>query len=295
MERYRRFLDKLHEHVQDDWDRLMPIVGDEGVGKSTLILQSIWLYEEIRGNDPTPETVLDYVVFDDRDAFREKLLTADPGDPIAVMDAPHVLYNKDVMQPDQKEVQKSLLDIRTENYVIFLGYQDWDDIPDQLRKRRAKNAIQIPKRGLLNGFSRAKLDEKYENLDGMEWPDPDLRDTFPSLEGTRIWERFNEIDKERKQRRLQQDSDESDTDRTPQDVVNEIVAAERLEEYVEVNEFQKRAYYSKPLLRFDYPDLSDQEADQVRSALSREADPASFADFEADDDAEPEGETPNPP
>lgn len=293
MERYKRFLEELHKYVQRDWDRIIPVIGDEGVGKSTLILQSIWLYEEIRGNDPSPETVLDYVVFDDRDAFREKLLTADPGDPIAVMDAPHVLYNKDVMMPDQKAVEKSLLDIRTENYVIFLGYQAWGDAPDQLRKRRAKNAIQVPRRGMLKGYSRAQLDEKYDRLDDMEWPDPALVDTFPSLEGTRLWERFNEIDKERKRSRLQQD-DDSDSDLAPQDVVNEIVTADRLEEYVEVNEFQNRAYYSKPLLRYDYPDLSDQEADQVRSALSREAPPESFADVEEEPDAA-EGETPNPP
>ncbi len=289
MERYKRFLERLHEHVQRDWDRLMPVVGEEGAGKSTLILQSIWLYEQIRGNDPTPETVLDYVVFDDRDAFRQKLLTAEPGDPIGVMDAAHILYNKDVMMPDQKDVEKSLLDIRTENYVIFLGYQDWGDIPRQLRKRRAKNVIQVPSRGTLKGFNRRQLDEKYHKLDDMQWPDHALIDTFPSLEGTRLWERFSEIDTERKRRRLQQDED-SEAELTPQDVVSKIVVEDALAEYVEVNEFQKRAYYSKSLLRYDYPDLSDQQADQVRSALTREADPATLADLGETDTQPPTGE-----
>ena len=281
MERYKRFLEKLHEHVQRDWDRLIPVVGGEGAGKSTLILESIWLYEQIRGNDPTPESVLDYVVFDDRDAFREKLLGADQGDPIALMDAAHVLYNKDVMMPDQKETEKSLLDIRVENYVIFLGYQSWGDIPKQLRERRAKNVIRAPSRGTLKGYNRAQLDEKHHNLDAQKWPDHALIDSFPSLEGTRVWQRFDEIDRERKRRRLQTD-EESDAELTPQDVVDQIVAADALGDYVEVNEFQKRAYYSKPLLRYDYPDLSDQETDQVRAALSREADPSEFADGETD-------------
>ncbi|WP_423745107.1 hypothetical protein V5735_03515 (plasmid) [Haladaptatus sp. SPP-AMP-3] len=290
MERYKRFLEKLHEHVQRDWDRLIPFVGEEGAGKSTLILQSIWLYELIRGNDPTPETVLDYVVFDDRDAFKQKLLSSDPGDPIGVMDAAHILYNKDVMMPDQKDVEKSLLDIRTENYVIFLGYQDWDDIPRQLRKRRAKNAIRVPSRGTLKGYNRRQLDEKYRNLDGMQWPDHALIDTFPSLEGTRLWERFDEIDKERKRRRLQQEDDDSDGELTPQDVVSKIVVEDILDEYVEVNEFQNRAYYSKSLLKYDFPDLSDQQADQVRSALGREADPATLADLEGTDTPPSTGE-----
>lgn len=290
MERYKRYLEKLYQHVQNDWDRIIPIIGPEGVGKSTLILQSNWLWDDIRGKNPRPETVLDYVVFDDRDAFRQKLLSSSQTDPISVMDAAHVLFNKDVMKPDQIEVEKSLLDIRTENYVIFLGYQSWGDIPTQLRKRRAENAIYIPRRGYLKGFNRRQLDEK-ESMDEGEWPDPALRDTFPSLEGTRLWERFNEIDKQRKRSRLQTD-EAADSELTPQDVVDEIVDQDALVEYVEVNEFQERAYYSKPLLRYDYPSLSDQEADQVRSALSREADPATLL---ADTEDEGDGGTDTPP
>jgi len=288
MNRLETYLKNLYENrIQKDWDRLIPVVGGEGVGKSTLILESIWTYEEIRNNDPGPASVLDKVVFDDRDAFRDKLLSANPGDPIAIMDAAHVLYNKDVMQPDQIEVEKSLLDVRIENYVFFLGYQDWGDIPKTLRKRRAENAFYIPNRGYLQGFNRDQLDEKYNDLDDNQWPDPALRDTFPSLEGTELWNRFNEIDKERKRSRLQREDNE-ESELTPQQVVDEIVSDKLLEEYVDVNEFQDRAYYSKPLIKYDYPSLSDQEADQVRSALTREADPATLID-------DGEGDTPNPP
>lgn len=288
MNRLETYLKNLYENrIQKDWDRLIPVVGSEGVGKSTLILESIWTYEEIRNNDPGPASVLDKVVFDDRDAFRDKLLSANPGDPIAIMDAAHVLYNKDVMQPDQIEVEKSLLDVRIENYVFFLGYQDWGDIPKTLRKRRAENAFYIPNRGYLQGFNRDQLDEKYNDLDDNQWPDPALRDTFPSLEGTELWNRFNEIDKERKRSRLQREDNE-ESELTPQQVVDEIVSDNLLEEYVDVNEFQDRAYYSKPLIKYDYPSLSDQEADQVRSALTREADPATLID-------DGEGDTPNPP
>lgn len=288
MDRVERFLEYLYEnHILKDWDRLIPVVGSEGVGKSTFILEAIWLYEQNRGNDPTPASVLDKVVFDDRDAFRDKLLSAEPGDPVAVMDAAHVLYNKDVMQPDQIEVEKSLLDVRIENYVFFLGYQDWGDIPKQLRKRRAENVFYIPNRGYVRGFNREQLNEKYNNLDDNKWPDPALSDTFPSLEGTPIWERFEEIDKERKRSRLKRETDD-ENQVTPQQVVDNIVSEDALEEYVDINEFQGRAYYSKPLIKYDYPALSDQQADQVRSALTREADPASLVDDE-------EGETPNPP
>jgi len=279
LDRTRRYLEHLYEtKIQRNWDRIIPVVGSEGVGKSTWILQAIWLYEQARGNDPDPATVMNAVVFDDRDAFRDKLLAADEGDPIAVMDAAHILYNRDVMMPDQKETEKSLLDIRVENYVIFLGYQDWGDIPRTLRKRRAENAFYIPRRGYVKGYNRDQLDEKHSELDDEEWPDPALEDTFPSLEGTELWNRFETVDTERKRSRLQREDDTDDDAITPQDVVDDIVSNDALDDFVDVNEFQDRAYFSKPYIRFEYPDLSDQEADQVRSALRRQADPAELVD-----------------
>jgi len=276
MKRYQRYLEKLHTHIQQDWDRIIPVIGPEGVGKSTLILQSIWLYEQARSHTPTPETVLNHVVFDDRNTFRNQLLAADPGDPIAVMDAAHVLYNKDVMMPDQKEVEKSLLDIRTENYVIFLGYQDWTDIPRQLRKRRAENAIYIPTRGRLHGFNRNQLDDKYQQSNDNGWPDPALIDTFPSLEGTRLWTRFDEIDRERKRRRLHVDDDSEENEPTPQSVAQEILQNSP-EEYLDQHEVHNRWFINKALIRYDYPSLSDQQATQVKAAIERQVDVETLA------------------
>lgn len=271
MDHIQTWLENLYDHIQDDWDRIIPVIGTEGVGKSTLILEMIWLYNQHRNIDPDPASVMSHVVFDSRDAFRDELIGAAPGDPIAVMDAAHILHNMDVMMPDQKETERSLLDIRTENYVIFLGYQDWGDIPKGLRSRRAENALRIPRRGLVYGYNRKQLDEKYDDLGKNEWPDPALRDTFPDLEGTELWERFNEIDRERKRRRLQEDKEDSDDRQSPQEVATEILRGD-VGEYVEFNEFQERAYIDKSLIKFDFPDLSDQEADQVRSAVRREID-----------------------
>lgn len=285
LERIQTYLERLYETtIQDNDDRIILVIGDEGAGKSTFILQAIWLYEQIRGYDPSPASVLDAVVFDDREVFRQKLLNADKGDPIAAMDAAHLLYKKEAMNPDQIDTEKQLLDIRIGNHPIFLGYQDWNDVPDILQRRRAENAFYIPQRGYVNGFSRAALDEKYNEMDAKEWPDPSLRDTFPSLEGTALWERFEEIDEERKRARLQVEEEEDGV--TPQEVVDEIIASETLENFVDINEFQDRAYYSKPYIRFEYPELSDQEADQVRSALRRHAEPAELAGGEEDAETE---------
>lgn len=270
MDRFRIFLEQLHDkYITNNFDRIIPVIGDESMGKSTLILEAIWMYEDHRGNNPDPDAVLDRVVFDSKEAFKQELLNAESGDPMAAMDAAHILYKKEAMNPDQIEVEKNLLDVRIENYVIFLGYQDWSDIPDQLQRRRAKNIIRIPQRGLLEGYNRSQIDQKYSKLDKNEWPEPALRDTFPSLEGTELWERFKEVDAERKRERLKmEDPDEGETEMEPQDVVEDILAGD-VAEYIEVNEFQDRAYFSKPYIKFQYPSLSDQQADQVRAALDR--------------------------
>lgn len=282
MKRLERFVERLYdEHILRDYDRIIPFVGDEGEGKSTLMLEFIWLYELARGHDPTPPTVLDYVTFDDRDSFREKLLAAEPTDPIAIMDAAHILYKKDAMNPGQKETEKSLLDVRLENYVILMGYQDWADIPDNLQRRRAGNLFYIPERGTVYGFNRTQLDEKYNDLGKEEWPEPALRDSFPSLEGTELWSRFEQIDTERKRARLRVDDGDEDSALRPQDVVEEILD-DGLEQYVKVNEFQDRAYYNKALIRFDFPGLSDQQAEQVREALARQQDPEKLVRVETE-------------
>lgn len=276
MKRIERFLEKLYDHITRDYDRIIPVVGSEGYGKSTFILEATWCYEAVRDQDPTPATVLDTVTFDDREAFRQKLLHADPTDPISVMDAAHVLHKKDAMNPEQKQTERSLLDIRIENYVIFLGYQDWGDIPTQLQSRRAENLFYIPRRGVVHGFNRQQLDEKYDSLSRGEWPEPALVDTFPSLEGTELWDRFQQIDAERKRARLQTEDDDGDAEVSPQAVAEEILDND-VAEYVKHNEFQDRAYYNKALIRYDYPELSDQQAEQVREALAREQDPADLA------------------
>lgn len=274
MQRIELFLKHLYEtKISRNFDRIVPVIGDEGVGKSTFILEAIGRYQQIRGGDPSAERVLDAVVLDSREAFEQRLLDASEGDPIAAMDAAHILYKKEAMDPDQIETEKRLLDIRLSNFLIFLGYQDWRDIPDQLQRRRAKNAFYIPKRGVVYGYNRETLDEKYDGARDSGWPDPDLRDTFPSLDGTEVWERFQELDAARKEQRLRagHEGDDEEAELTPQDVAHEIRQNDPAE-YVEFNDYNGQAYVSKPLIKFDYPALSDQQADQVKHAIRRETD-----------------------
>lgn len=215
MDRVQRWLEMLHDReISNDFDRLVVVLGEEGMGKSTFILEAMELWYQALGRTPDgeradPDRIVRHITFDSREEFKRQLLNSDKKDPIALMDAAHILHRKDAMVGGQKDIEKTLLDIRIENFLIFLGYQDWSDVPSQLQSRRAKNVLRIPKRGVVHGYSRQSMDERIE--DG-EWPDPDLRDTFPPLDGD-LWEQFNELDHERKRSRL-----ETEEEQDPEDV-----------------------------------------------------------------------------
>lgn len=210
MQAIYRWLQALHDDViSNDYDRVVIVLGGEGDGKSTFILGAIDLWYRVLGRcsedeRPDPDRILQHVTFDSRPEFKQQLLSSDSKDPLAVMDAAHILHNKEAMHGEQVDIEKTLLDIRFENFLIFLGYQDWGDVPDQLRRRRAKNVIQIPERGKIRGYGRDSIDEKYNTGD---WPEPDLEDTFPSLEGRELWQRFNDLDAEQKRERLEDDTE----------------------------------------------------------------------------------------
>ena len=225
MQAVQQWLQGLHDRViSNDYDRVVIVLGEEGDGKSTFILGAMEMWYRIlgrcrEGERPDPDRLLSHITFDSREEFKTQLLNSDPKDPVAAMDAAHILHNKEAMHGGQVDVEKTLLDIRIENFLVLLGYQDWSDIPDQLRSRRAKNVIHIPERGTVHGYGRASIDEKYK--DG-EWPEPDLKDTFPPLEGRELWEQFNEMDHERKKERLQ-DQQEADPDKVRWQAMAEMV------------------------------------------------------------------------
>lgn len=194
------FLNVIHDEViSQEFDRIVLVIGDEGVGKSTFMLTATWLWQQIKGEEPTPASVLDHVVWD-HDGFKNAMATWDRRSAITVQDAPRVLHKKKAMASDQVELETDLLDVRTMEYLILLGYQDWDLVPSMLQTRRAKNAIYIPSRGTAWLYGRDKLDQR---LGDATWPQPDMKASFPDLSGTTLWQRFKERDTDRKQSRIE--------------------------------------------------------------------------------------------
>jgi len=273
MEKLIRWLEKVYDRrITQEFDLLCPVVGDEGKGKSTLMLELTWLYQDIRGLDPAPESVLDRVVWD-QDGFKTALADWEPRSAITVQDAARVLHKREAMQPDQIETEKDLLDVRTKEFLILLGFQDWDIIPTSLQTRRAKAALYIPRRGRVWGYSRSTLDKR---VDDDDWPDPDLVDTFPALDETRLWDEFQAADREHKEGRIRGDDaeDNDEPEWEPHEVVEDILDGS-VAGYVSENEFNGTVYIDTDLIQYDY-DLSVRGAKQVKKAVTRAVDVESY-------------------
>ncbi|QGX95921.1 hypothetical protein EI982_14570 [Haloplanus rallus] len=277
MEKIDRWMELVYENrVQDEYDQITPIVADEGKGKSTFMLESTGRWQHLKGDEPSIDSVLDRVVWDDRAEFRTALADYPRRAAIPVMDAAHVLFNREQMNPEQIEAEKGLLDVRTQEYFILLGYQDWDDIPRTLRKRRAKNVLRIPTRGTIYGYSRASLDEKYKNCGEDEWPEPDLIDTFPNLDGTDLWAEFKRRDREHKKARLRVDDDDSEEAELTARELAEEIRAEGVGRVVSIHGGNKQPYIDAGLIEADYG-VSIREAKKVKSLLEREVDVEQYA------------------
>lgn len=205
-----RWLEQVDERViQRNDDRVVLVVGDEGVGKSTLMLTMARMWQDIRGRDQSAEAVFDNIVWGGREVFNDAMKEGDEGDMIAVQDAPHVLFSRDAMVGEQKETEKTLMDIRFRNYLIVLGFQDWSDIPTGLARRRAKNALYIPRRGVIRGYNRSSMDTRHKS---GEWPEVDFEDRFPPLDGTELWDEFRKRDEQAKLERLEEQKEQDPED-----------------------------------------------------------------------------------
>lgn len=209
LELTKKYLERIDKQViSKNDDRVLVVLGDEGVGKSTYMLQLAQLWRSIRNGDSGSDSVLESMVWGKRSDFTDALRERPEGSIICVQDAPHVLFRREAMHGEQIDVEKNLLDIRIKNFLIVLGFQDWADVPTSLTRRRAENVFLIPRRGVVRGYSRSGIDERR---DSESWPDPEFQDRFPDLEGTELWTRFQERDREAKMDRLD-DLDEPNTE-----------------------------------------------------------------------------------
>lgn len=207
MQKLEELMQRLyHDRHEDNLDTVLPVIGDEGMGKSTLILQlAVAYYAEREGEAPSITHLLDRICYN-RTGFQNMMANSEKQQLIIVPDAGRLLYSMDAAVAEQKEIEKSLMDVRGLEYMMILGFQSWDRIGGEIKDRRSKLTLKIPRRGLVRGYSREDMDEK---LDTGCWPQSTLSDKFPPLDGTDLWEEYQRVDEEQKRNRLGVDGEDA--------------------------------------------------------------------------------------
>lgn len=213
LHRTEKFARKLHDRrIQKDADAVIPVVGGEGVGKSTFIIQWLMLWDAIRDDrdefvDPNHGELFSQIQ-STRSDLKHAMTNAPEKSTVAMPDAGRALFRKEAMVGEQRELEKDFFDVRFRNCVFLLGFQDWRQVPDFIAGRRARFAFYIRRRGELWGYSRATLDKRIDEGRGIgAWPEPDLQDKFPSLEGSDVWDAYQKFDAGEKMDRMAAEND----------------------------------------------------------------------------------------
>lgn len=267
MKKYKTWLEKLERRViSQEFDRVIPVLADEGYGKSTLMVLTVYLREtEIKGRDLSVDDLFDHIVWDSADELRETITELPEQSTIAVMDAARMLNKKESMTEEQKEIEKDLFDIRSLGHVLLLGFQSPGTVPKDMADRRAKNALHLPSRGRIHGYSRSTLDDwNWET----PYPDLDLKDSFPPLDGTELWEEFQRRDNEHKRQRVAPDEEEEGPSPAREAARK---AKENLEHFVSLDGRDGSLYLDEDMIALEF-ETSEKQSRQARKLLQRDDD-----------------------
>jgi hypothetical protein len=220
MRKINNVIERLYEERHEqELDTVLPVLGDEGMGKSTLMMEIGAKYLEVRdGEPPDADDLLDRICYNRRD-FSQMMANSEKQALIMAPDAARILYSMDVSKSEQKQIEKSLMDVRGLEYMILLGFQSWSRIGGEIKERRAKLTFYIPRRGLVRAYGRKSMDEK---LNSGDWPESPLTDYFPPLDGTEFWEQYQQLDQEKKRERLAAEEEKA-PDQAEKDVKRAVV------------------------------------------------------------------------
>ena len=265
MDTTRKMLERLYERkLSEDHDRIIIVLGDEGSGKSTLMLQCAWFHRDIVPSldDPTVENVMGDVAWD-RAGYKESLAEGNKYRPIIVHDATRIMSKKKAMHSEQVELEEDLFDSRYGRNLQLLGYQDWNHVPTLLQERRAENVFHVTSRGKFKVYGRSHMNQK---VDSGRWPKPGYVDTFDALEGTDLWSAFVEEDERRKMERLAPEEEEEQMSES--EVAEKILSEDGVEPYLSVHGGNGQVYVDKDLIKVEY-DLSVRGARTVKKLVEK--------------------------
>jgi len=251
MRKLELLIDELYERRhQQELDTVMPVIGDEGMGKSTLLMQLAVKYCMVRDGEP-PD--IDHLLSYNRSDFKQAMAESDKQALIIVPDAARILYSMDVAKAEQKTIEKDLMDVRGLEYMILLGFQSWKRIGGEIKERRSKLALKIPRRGLVRVYGRDAMDQR---IDEGSWPQSTMTDKFRPLDGTDLWAEYQSVDEEKKRERLAGEGNE-DVDDAKKQLQRKVAIRAVSQQGMTLREASKLVDYSESWVQNTLADWRD--------------------------------------
>lgn len=143
------------QRVMQDWDVVAIVTGEEGVGKSKLILGMMAYH--ILPKLGLPFKAEDYVFLSgEKEDLSTKWVENERYTPILIDEAIDMFFNMDFQTKVSKTLKKEATSARYLNKIVFLNIPNISDLNKSFRDRRCQIWIHIPRRGLGLMFVRSK-------------------------------------------------------------------------------------------------------------------------------------------
>lgn len=189
MRRLEAALEVHHNNiVNNDYDGVLILTGDEGKGKSNLLLHIIdWWYNKTKGGVSSEDIKS---VGLEVSQFSEALKDAKKYDLIANDEAGDI-SNKRSMSRMNVLLNQAYQVIRGDNLFTILVLPSVFDLDGFFAKRRARGLIHVTKRGRFNYYSQRRLRRiialnQNRILKTLNVTMPTFNDTFPKYKGVLI-------------------------------------------------------------------------------------------------------------
>lgn len=171
-----RNLDAMRNELIDkrDKDMVILVVGMPGNGKSA--------FTAFCGNYLKKDFSEDNFVYTAEDSM--KAIKSWPKNSFINIDEGYdVFFSRNAMTKANKEAIKTFYKYRYKNHIIFINFQNIEDVEPRILKR-VHGLFRVVKQGWVHGFSKQSVDriDINKRKKSVDWPEPDLRDSFPNPE-----------------------------------------------------------------------------------------------------------------
>lgn len=157
-----------------DYDWLHVIVGNEGVGKTSLghcLSKKMW---------PNFNLETDSIFTTDDLISRVKAAKNKPGRAVVVDEGALVFFTRDSMSKANKEAVKLLTGMRQFNMFVVICVPNFWILDRYVREHRVKTVSRVVKRGWFHHYSPKKVKQIRRDKKTLKtiWPDYDFRESF---------------------------------------------------------------------------------------------------------------------